>query len=140
MPAGAVQVLNVHLRPPSGELLSIAMGGGRLGEIHQREIEALLSKAEPDKPVLVVGDFNEPEGWPATRWLMDQGYESAFSRLDPRPGTCCVRFAGLEMFVAVDHMFHTRRLTCTDAAVIAEDTSDHRPLRAEFRVTPLARR
>lgn len=132
-PLGTLQVLSVHLDPPS---LSAKSQGWlqayqRSQEVHLREVTSHADALDPDLPTLVVGDFNEDVSGKAIVWLRERGFAPAIDEFVPtwrwhtRRGT--VRWQ-------LDHVLCGPRLRIAKAEVVEGGNSDHQPIVAV--VTP----
>lgn len=128
----AVQIGNVHLMPvlPDGRenwrgLWRLFM---RTEPIRQREIEHFYHQFDPDRPMVLAGDFNSVASLSAGRFLADQGlidsYRSAAPQAEPEP-TWGWRYRGVHWRYRIDFIFHTRDLNTLDSRVVPCDASDH---------------
>ena len=122
---GGLQVLAVHLRPA----FSLASGFHRAifatGAVRKREIETYLARLDADRPTVVLGDFNEPDG-PALATLRARGYRQA----DATAHTW--RF--LHWKRRYDHVFVGPGVDVTATAVVDAGASDHLPVVCRVRV------
>lgn len=134
LPAGKIQVLAVHLRPPLDERGSIVGGYFPSKAIRRTEIEtfAPLLDADPDLPALVVGDFNEDAEGAALRFLAGRGLRNALAVLDPTATTWRWRTSVGSITGRLDHVVHDPRLVALDARVMKRGRSDHYPVVATF--------
>lgn len=128
-PFGALQVLNVHLRP--------AIDGGSwikgfmtTPPLRRREIESYWKRMVKDLPTIVAGDFNEDPTGRAISFLTKQG----LSRVDTKGPTTWhyeVTNRGQTsdlLKLDIDHVMVDRRLSARDGTVLDEGASDHRPV------------
>lgn len=127
-PAGPVQTLNVHLRPPFDDDGSVITGYFNTKSIRGDEIAEFLASLDPALPAIVAGDFNEADGH-AVRALDDDGFESALFAFAPEEKTWHwpVPLLG-EITGTLDHVFVDARLQTIDAWVLHEGQSDHYPV------------
>src|SRR5437773_1751707 len=58
-PIGAVQILDVHLRPPMSDGGSWVAGFFTTREVREREMAYHVEKLDPKLPTVIAGDFNE---------------------------------------------------------------------------------
>lgn len=120
-----LQVLAVHLRPA----FSLASGFHRdffaTDTVRKLEIETYLARLDPDRPTVVLGDFNEPDG-PALATLRARGYRQA----DATAHTW--RF--LHWKRRYDHVFAGPGVQVTATTVVDAGASDHLPLVCRVRV------
>jgi endonuclease/exonuclease/phosphatase family metal-dependent hydrolase len=126
---GALQILNVHLRP--------AIDGGSwikgfmtTPPRRRREIESYWRKLAKDMPTIVAGDFNEDSSGTALSFLAKQG----LSRVDTKGPTTWhyeVTSNGKTsdlLKLDIDHVMVDDRLSARDGTVLDEGHSDHRPV------------
>ncbi len=126
---GALQILNVHLRP--------AIDGGSwikgfmtTPPLRRREIESYWKKLAADMPTVIAGDFNEDPTGLAVSFLAKQG----LSRVDTKGPTTWhyqVTDRGKTndlLKLDIDHVMVDRRLSARDGTVLDEGQSDHRPV------------
>jgi endonuclease/exonuclease/phosphatase family metal-dependent hydrolase len=126
---GALQILNVHLRP--------AIDGGSWFKgfmttppLRKREIESYWRKMVKDMPTIVAGDFNEDPSGSAVSFLTKQG----LSRVDTKGPTTWhyeVMTHGKAsdlLKLDIDHVLVDGRLSGRDGTVLDEGASDHRPV------------
>lgn len=126
---GALQVLNVHLRPAidGGSWLK---GFMTTPPRRRREIESYWAKLARDLPTIVAGDFNEDPSGLALRFLARQ----SLSRVETTGPTTwrhhvTSRGATSEVLkMDIDHVVIDKQLTARDAEVIDAGASDHRPV------------
>lgn len=133
-PLGRVRLLNVHLRPPIGD-------GGRTSSvpaayfdtrsIREREIRRHLGRTPRDRPLVVLGDFNEASG-PALRWVRGHGLRSALARFDSSTATWHWKTSVGTLRSRLDHVFFSKGLRCLGAQVLGDAASDHFPVEAVF--------
>ena len=136
-PTGAVQVLNVHLRPPLREDGQASVGAyfSTFGT-RKDEVMELLTDVDANRPAVVAGDFNESESAPAIRWAAGEGLSDALSRFDPHSNTWRWRVGSLTVRRRFDHILHSPHLHCLDARVLQRGQSDHLPVVATFQAQP----
>ncbi len=135
-PVGAVQVVNVHLRPP------LAARGGvsirtwfRTREVRKEEVREIFGKLRPSLPVLFMGDFNEHEDGRACGWLRAKGMTDALSEFDRDTDTWewdTGRWWLGTLEDRFDHILYSPPLYALDARVIKKGKSDHFPVLAVF--------
>jgi endonuclease/exonuclease/phosphatase (EEP) superfamily protein YafD len=128
-PFGALQLLNVHLRPAL-DRGSWIRGYMTTREVRRREIEAHWRKLDSNAPTIVAGDFNEDPSGRAVNFLV----ERRMTRV-PTTGpttwhyrTTSGRIAFDLLKVDIDHVMIDDRLVASDARVLDAGTSDHRPV------------
>ena len=131
-PVGAVQILNVHLKPPLTERGRVSVGAYcQAPGIHREEMEGFLRHVDLDCPLIIAGDFNENEIGLAMESLFDQGFTSALSTYDRRSNTWYWKvWPGIALNDRFDHIMYTGDLHCTGAEVVPVSGSDHMPVRA----------
>lgn len=127
LPDGAVEVLNVHLRPvvfDRGGLAGQVAAFFFAGVIHQREIRAHAAGLCPDRPRVVCGDFNEGPAGPALAYLRRCGFTEALTGQRPQ-STWRGRMGRFPIAAHLDHVLLSDRLVCRDAWVCPGGRSDH---------------
>jgi endonuclease/exonuclease/phosphatase family metal-dependent hydrolase len=131
-PAGAIQILNVHLKPRLTERGRITVSAYcRAPGIHREELAGFLRHVDPQRPLIIAGDFNENEVGLAMRCLFDQGFASALSAYDGRSKTWrWTVWPGIVVNDRFDHIMYSDHLDCTGAEVVQVSGSDHMPVRA----------
>lgn len=122
-PAGPVHFLNVHLRPPQW------LGGP--GH-HRKEMEEALAKCEGLAPLIVLGDFNEPDAGAAVALLKARGMSDALDLCEPGAVTWRLQTKWGSVAARLDHILAQPPLRCLSARVIASEASDHQPVLAVF--------
>ncbi len=136
-PLGPVQILSVHLRPPLGDRGGISLSAyGRTKKIRLAEVTELEAKLDPEKPRLVLGDFNEQEGGAAVKYLVAKGYTDALSLFDRRSHTWRWRARLIRLRRRFDHVLYSPALDACRAEVIKGGASDHLPVKAVFERKP----
>jgi endonuclease/exonuclease/phosphatase family metal-dependent hydrolase len=137
---GAVQVLNVHLRPAISDSGSWIRGYLTTADDRLREIERFYNKRRPGLPTVVVGDFNDREDSPVIGWLKSKGMVNALPEFDRSTPTWRWRYGVVSFSRRMDHVVYSQELRCCSARVIQAGASDHYPVEAVFaksgRVTP----
>jgi endonuclease/exonuclease/phosphatase family metal-dependent hydrolase len=133
-PLGRVLLLNVHLRPPignSGRLSTVPSAYFYTRSIRKREIRRHLDRAPGDRPLVVLGDFNE-SGGPALRLMRKRGLRSALARFDSTTPTWRWKTSLYTFRSRLDHVFFSKHLRCVGAQVLGDAASDHYPVEAVF--------
>lgn len=128
-PFGALQLLNVHLRP-ARDRGSWIRGYMTTREVRRKEIEAHWRNLDPRIPTIVAGDFNEDPSGRAVAFLAQQGLVRVATS-GPRTWHYETRARGLAfdlLKVDIDHVMIDGRLAAGDARVLDAGTSDHRPV------------
>jgi len=126
---GALQILNVHLRP--------AIDGGSwikgfmtTPPLRRREIETYWRKLAKNLPTVIAGDFNEDMTGQAISYLTKQ----SLSRVATQgPTTWRYQVHGTSgvsdlLKLDIDHVMIDKQLKASDALVIDAGASDHRPV------------
>jgi endonuclease/exonuclease/phosphatase (EEP) superfamily protein YafD len=135
-PLGALQVLAVHLRPPLSEQGSVVSGYLTTPPVRRLEIEAFARYLDPELPTLVVGDFNEPDGGGALRFLAEHGLRSVLPELHPGATTWAWPTSFGRVSSQLDHIVYDPALAPLDARVLEGGRSDHQPVVAVFERAP----
>lgn len=132
-PAGKVQLLAAHLHAPvnaRGEFTLYDLL--RRSKDRLREIETYTAALTPDRPTLVLGDFNENDTGQALRLMREQGYTNALSEFDRSSHTWSL-LPGLPLITnRTDHILYSEQLYCFTSRVLNFGGSDHRPVYAVF--------
>jgi endonuclease/exonuclease/phosphatase family metal-dependent hydrolase len=88
----------------------------------------------PDKPTLVIGDFNEEDDGAVIRWLEARGYRNALPLFRPGQHTWRHPLLGFELRQSLDHILFDRAFEPLDAQVLDAGRSDHLPVLARLQV------
>lgn len=126
-PAGPVQLLVVHLRPPFGKRAG-ALGFVTTASDHRAEIDRFASVLRDDVPAIVAGDFNEEQGGAALAHLAGRGFRSVLPMFRPGEPTWRHPTSPLPLAAAIDHVVVGPRIVPLDARVLDRGRSDHRPV------------
>jgi endonuclease/exonuclease/phosphatase family metal-dependent hydrolase len=131
-PAGPVQMMNVHLRPPFKGRGKMAVVRGYLFTSNDglREMEYFFSRLDPNVPLIVLGDFNDTEQSRAVRFLMRKGFKNALRQFDRSTPTWVWRTRTVTLRRRLDHILYSPELDCTSARVHRIGPSDHFPVEA----------
>lgn len=137
-PIGALQVLNVHLRPPISDGGSVVWGVLSTPPIREAEIRQLYPALDPRLPTLVAGDFNEGRHGRAIVYLEGRGLRSALPQFQGSQATWRWASSLGPVSAQLDHLVHDWRLQPRQVRVLAAGRSDHLPVvgvftRAELR-------
>lgn len=128
-PLGAVQVLNVHLRPclDGGSWIR---GFMTTPPVRKREIEAHWKKMDYRLPTIVAGDFNEDTTGRAIDYLSKHGM-TRVPTLGPKTWHYQT-FTGGQLHdllkMDIDHVMIDGNFIAKAAHVLDEGASDHRPV------------
>lgn len=128
-PFGALQLLNVHLRPAL-DRGSWIRGYMTTREVRRKEIEAHWKSLDRETPTIVAGDFNEDPGGRAVAFLAQQGL-ARVAATGPKTWRYQVSARGLPfdlLKLDIDHVMIDGRLSAREARVLDAGTSDHRPV------------
>ncbi len=134
-PIGRVQLINLHLRPPSHR------GGAVRGYFESqgerlRETEAYLGLVSKDMPVILAGDFNEDARGRSLQRLLSLGFDTVLDRFRPWQPTWRWPTAMGEVRWQLDHIVLARPLRATAAWVMDGGASDHVPVLARIERGP----
>jgi endonuclease/exonuclease/phosphatase (EEP) superfamily protein YafD len=125
-PLGAIEVLNVHLKPPLDERGSVVRGYHASKRIRVDEISSYVEGLGGDLPLLIVGDFNEGRDGDALAYLRRRGLRSALPELQPDADTWrWTTTSGSTVHAQLDHVVVDHSLVPIDATVIEGGRSDH---------------
>lgn len=128
--------LNVHLRPPKGQM-------AHTSKFRLEEIEFCLQKFEKGLPMFICGDFNENDEYSAVSHLKELEFEDGLSLVDKSRETMFVDIPILYFFnwrrnFRLDHIMFTKKdfilSSCEVIDGYREGASDHQPVKAEFKI------
>jgi endonuclease/exonuclease/phosphatase (EEP) superfamily protein YafD len=130
-PAGLVELLDVHLRPPvktadRGWLSALST----TPEVRLAEVEHHLPKLDAELPTIIAGDFNEGDGGRAVSRLAQAGFVDVLAVLGVRGTTW--RWGGLK--ARLDHVLVDEQFEPIEGEVLDVGRSDHRPVRVRVRL------
>jgi len=132
-PVGVVQMLAVHLHAPLDDFGVFTIGAflGR-GKERLSEIRSYYAHVDPARPLIVLGDFNEPEDGQAVRFLKDRGMTSALGEFDRLTPTWGMWVGFIPLSSRLDHILYSPDLYCFEAFVRKGGGSDHDAVEAVF--------
>lgn len=132
-PAGPVEALAVHLRPPVSDTGSFVSGHFKTPKIRVGELKHHARYLKGDAPLVVLGDFNEDENGAAIAWISKtKGLSNALMAFAPGADTWRWPTRLWTFEETLDHILYDRRLDCLNARVIKAGRSDHFPVVATF--------
>jgi len=132
-PAGTVQFMNVHLRPPLSERGGVSLSAlSSTKDIRLQEVKDIHPRLDENVPAIIIGDFNENMSGSASRWLNKKGLKDALVEFDPYGKTWQWKTSFGTFSGSFDHIFYTPHLYCLEAGVVREGASDHFPVTAVF--------
>jgi endonuclease/exonuclease/phosphatase family metal-dependent hydrolase len=130
-PAGNLELLDVHLRPPVKTEDQGWIGAlSSTPAVRKAEIEHYLPSLDPELPTIIAGDFNEGDGGAALDVLAERGFVDVLAQLRVRGHTW--RWGGLR--ARLDHVVADERLEPVRGEILDAGRSDHLPLRVVLRV------
>lgn len=131
---GALQVLNVHLKPPI-EGSDPLIGAFTTPPARAREMRRHVRGLRSDLPTIVAGDFNEAAGGGIEVLARERGMRDAFG------GAACTtwhwRVSSVQVHQQLDHVVHDERIEVLDVGVMPAGRSDHDPVVARLRLQAL---
>jgi endonuclease/exonuclease/phosphatase family metal-dependent hydrolase len=131
-PAGPVQLINLHLKPPVSKSGSYVSGYFTTPPEREREMKGHLALVKPDLPTMVLGDFNESSGG-GLSVLKKRRYRDVLSTSSTP--TWRWKVGPFTLRKQLDHIIYDpRQLECLGARVLDVGRSDHLPVVARFRV------
>jgi endonuclease/exonuclease/phosphatase (EEP) superfamily protein YafD len=128
-PFGALQILNVHLRP-NLDGGSWVRGWHTTPSIRRREIEAYWKKIHYDLPTIVAGDFNDLPDGKAIAYLANHGMKRVATE-GPTTWHYETVMDGVRkslLSLDIDHVMIDSHLSARNARVLDAGASDHRPV------------
>jgi endonuclease/exonuclease/phosphatase (EEP) superfamily protein YafD len=131
---GALQVLDVHLRPQLSDPDALFDGYFSTRSDRAEEIAAYARVLDPSLPTVVAGDFNETEDGRAIGFLADRGMRSALPDFAPDQRTWHWFTKVGEISTRLDHVvYEVARLRAVAATVLEKGGSDHFPVLVKLR-------
>jgi len=134
-PEGAVQLLNVHLKPGLNRLGKVGFLGKeyfKAQKTHISELGLFLKFLTENYPTFILGDFNENDKGKAIKWLIKiNGYKDSLSQFDKKSNTW--KWGILKG--RFDHIIHNNQIKCIDASVCQCGFSDHFPVVGVYMLT-----
>jgi endonuclease/exonuclease/phosphatase (EEP) superfamily protein YafD len=127
---GPVQVLNVHLRPPTHPRGGLALA--TTPAIRRKEIEQYFPALRRDLPTIIAGDFNEGPLGRAIGYLRDRGFRSALREFRTPQFTWRWDTGLPDVKVQLDHIVYGGGLVPLQTYVIMAGESDHFPVIGVF--------
>lgn len=124
-PAGAVQVLALHLKPPYAEVGGVAVGVLTSSGERREELSFYLKNLVASMPTVVLGDLNERSGR-AISLLEEAGYQPAV----PPGDTWRWPTPLLTLRARLDHIFVSPGMWSSEGEILDLGRSDHLPIRA----------
>jgi endonuclease/exonuclease/phosphatase family metal-dependent hydrolase len=132
-PGGALQILNVHLRPAISESGSWVSGYFTTGPLREKEANAYQRVLDKALPTLVVGDFNEEDRGAAIGVFESWGLRNALPQLGSTKTTWRWTAYSVPLALRLDHiLYDTRHFELVSGQVLAGGNSDHLPVEAVF--------
>jgi endonuclease/exonuclease/phosphatase (EEP) superfamily protein YafD len=129
---GAVQVLNVHLRPMFSGGAGPVDSYLTVGDDHIGEISRFTEACTDGVPTIVLGDFNEGPDGDALEWLEARGFENALPLFHPGQETWRHASVGDTFTETIDHVLFDSAFDPLDAWVEVRGDSDHLPVIAHL--------
>ncbi|MEJ7601684.1 MAG: endonuclease/exonuclease/phosphatase family protein [Kofleriaceae bacterium] len=137
-PAGRIQILNLHLRPPMSDGGSWVAGYWTTRETREQEIGWHLERLDPALPTLLAGDFNEETDGRAMKYAADRGYTDAIAQFAGTRQTWQWPVGSLMLRFQLDHIMYDARFLAVSGGIVDAGNSDHKPVWADFeRVDPI---
>jgi endonuclease/exonuclease/phosphatase (EEP) superfamily protein YafD len=132
-PGGAIQILNVHLRPPMSDGGSWVVGYFSTRGVREREALDHVTSLDPTLPTLVTGDFNEEDDGKAIAVFAKRGLQNALPQFHPNKDTWQWPVSGgITLRFRLDHILYGPELRAVAAGVVDAGRSDHAPVWADF--------
>ena len=127
-----VQFANLHLTTPKTRRVNSLPGVLKMfadaGETHGKEIARIHETLAPDRPTLVLGDFNSFSFSAAQTFLKRRGFSDSAAAVNPQADeqpTWRGKFQESEWRFRIDYIFTSTNLMTASSRVIKSDTSDH---------------
>jgi endonuclease/exonuclease/phosphatase (EEP) superfamily protein YafD len=133
-PDGAVELVNVHLRPAVSDSGSWVEGYLTTGPSRQKEMESYFERFDPKLPTIVAGDFNEDDTGHALRMLSREGFANAMTETGSDASTWRWTAYGLPLRLRLDHVaYDDDGFVIEEARVLDGGRSDHLAVVATLR-------
>ena len=134
-PIGAVQILNVHLRPAMVDG-SWIKGFFETPPLRRKEIEAHWKQLDAKLPTIVAGDFNEDPTGRAIAYLEQHGLTRVATK-GPTTWHYDTADGGKDLIkLDIDHVMLDPRMLGRDGRVLDAGASDHRPVVVTIEAKP----
>lgn len=136
-PHGAIQILDLHLRPPMSDGGSWVVGYFSTRGNRETEIEAHLARLDPKLPTIIAGDFNEEADGLAVKVADRLGYTDAIAQHRGATRTWEWPVGRFTLRFQLDHVLYDSRFVAPSAGIVEAGRSDHKPVWADLqRVEP----
>lgn len=126
-PLGWIDMLNVHLRAPSGTGVDSLQSIAALSNDHRTEMQTFRS-GSGTLPTIVLGDFNEQVDGSAVRFLESAGFRNALPLFHPGQWTSRHASVGGQFTQTIDHIMFDTNFDPLNAYVKVIGGSDHIPV------------
>jgi endonuclease/exonuclease/phosphatase (EEP) superfamily protein YafD len=136
-PAGNVQFISLHLRPPVDDRGSHVRGYFVTKPLRRAEIEEIYNATAALRPasrvpVIILGDFNESDSGRAVTFLRQRGFRDALHEFDRYTSTWRWNVGPIPLRDRLDHVLYSTALRCFNCRVLKAGNSDHYPIIATF--------
>lgn len=134
-PAGRIQLLNVHLRPPMSDGGSWVVGFFTTRDVREREMSWHAARLDRSLPTVIAGDFNEESDGRALAVADRLGFTDAIAQWTGKTRTWEWPVGRLTLRFQLDHILHDGHFTSSSAGVVEAGRSDHKPIWADLELT-----
>jgi endonuclease/exonuclease/phosphatase family metal-dependent hydrolase len=135
-PLGAVQILDVHLRPPMSDGGSWVAGFFTTRGVREREMAYHVERLDPKLPTVIAGDFNEEVDGLAIAIADRRGFSDAISQYAGKTRSWEWPVGDLTLRFQLDHILYDPRLVATGGGIVEAGRSDHKPVWADLELVP----
>jgi endonuclease/exonuclease/phosphatase family metal-dependent hydrolase len=135
-PAGKLQILNVHLRPPMSDGGSWVVGYFSTRGNREREAAVHAEALDRSLPTIVAGDFNEESDGAAVAIFLRKGYGDVLAQHAPGQRTWEWPVGEITLKLALDHILHDSRWLAAAGGISYAGRSDHYPIWADLELAP----
>jgi endonuclease/exonuclease/phosphatase family metal-dependent hydrolase len=135
-PRGAIQILNLHLRPPMSHSGSWVVGYFSTRADREREAQSHVTSLVPSMPALAVGDFNEEDKGQAIAVFRARGLRGVLPEFRPNADTWHWPTGAITLRFRLDHILADRRFRALGADIVDGGRSDHAPVWADLEWDP----
>jgi endonuclease/exonuclease/phosphatase family metal-dependent hydrolase len=126
-PAGPIQILDVHLRPPMSDGGSWVVGFFSTRGDREREMEWHASRLDRKLPTVIAGDFNEEGNGRAIAVAERLGFTDAIAQFTTTR-TWEWPVGDFTLHFQLDHVMYDHNFIARRAGIVEAGRSDHKPV------------
>jgi len=130
---GRIQILDVHLRPPTTDDGNYVVGLFSTRDDRLRELTKHMASLDPGLPAVIAGDFNEQGDGLALQYATQRGFTDAIAERHGSKRTWRWRLpGGMTIEYQLDHILVDNRLRSVASEIREVGRSDHFPIWADL--------